>query len=149
MLRFARVFLKALVTMIVLGLLLLVFFGRRVNAQEPEAMVGHPPQDMAIHDKFYNTWMMPKNRQVSCCHKKDCSPAEAYLGKDGLWMARKTGPGHEEDGFVQVPAEDVEHDRDNPDGRNHLCSHEYGPTPTTPGMSKGSTVYCFIAGEGS
>jgi hypothetical protein len=29
----------------------------------------HPPQDQTIHERFYSTWMMPDNRNMSCCRK--------------------------------------------------------------------------------
>jgi hypothetical protein len=31
----------------------------------------HPARDHAIHERFYSTWMMPDNRNVSCCHNQD------------------------------------------------------------------------------
>src|ERR1700726_4476629 len=34
----------------------------------------HPPQDQTIHEQFYSTWMMPDNRNLSCCRNVDCSP---------------------------------------------------------------------------
>ena len=33
----------------------------------------HPPQDMALHEKFYSTWRMPDNPALSCCNNADCS----------------------------------------------------------------------------
>ena len=99
-------------------------------------MAGHPPHDQAIHERFYSTWMMPDNRTVPCCHNIDCSPAESHFENDH-WVARKLGdPG----GFTVIPDQKIEHERDNPDGRSHLC-----------GGGKGSamTVYCFINGMGT
>ena len=50
----------------------------------------HPSRNQAIHERFYSTWMMPQNRNVSCCHNQDCSPAEAR-SENGDWFARKVG----------------------------------------------------------
>ena len=90
--------------------------------------------------KFYQTWTMPDNRAVSCCHSEDCSSAEAYQ-KNGKWYARQTGDIGE---FTEIPPNKVELDRDSPDGRNHLCGRKY----TFMGAGSGFTVFCFIAGAG-
>ena len=98
----------------------------------------HPPRDQAIHERFYSTWMMPQNRNVSCCHNEDCSPAEARL-EDGNWIARKVG----EVDWAYVPPEKIEYDRDSPDGRSHLCGRHF--------FRNGHdelTVFCFIPGAG-
>src|SRR5712671_1370444 len=96
----------------------------------------HSPNNQAIHERFYNTWMMPDNRTMSCCHSKDCSPAETYW-LNGHWMARKVE--ESDKNFVPIPDAKVEQDRDNPDGRSHLCGNRSFP-------SGNFTVYCFIAG---
>src|SRR5258705_9687636 len=82
----------------------------------------HPPQDQTIHERFYSTWMMPDNRNISCCHNVDCSPAETRL-ENGHWIARKVG---DEGDWITVPPQKVEHDRESPDGRSHLCSRLTG-----------------------
>lgn len=115
---------------VVVCALIVSLYSVKVQAQEHH----HPPQDRAIHEKFYSNWMMPDNRTVSCCHERDCYPTEA----------RKIGPRWEakrrEDGqWLVVPEEKIERDRDNPDGRNHLCA----PPPPS------NTVYCFILGNGT
>ena len=47
----------------------------------------HPPQDEAIHEKFYSTWFMPDNPARSCCNKADCYPTEVKIeGEDLLIM---------------------------------------------------------------
>lgn len=126
---------------ILLGLLLLVvvicgcFWLTRAKAQDHHS---HPPQDMAIHEKFYSTWMMPNNRSVSCCHNEDCSPAESKF-ENGQWLARKVGDDGE---FTPIPPERIERDRDSPDGRSHLCGRRYGFN------SGGMTVFCFAPGIG-
>ncbi len=104
---------------------------------------GHPPQDMEIHRKFYSTWMMPANRSVSCCHDQDCAPAEVQF-KDGKIYARQIEGSGEIHDFVEVPKSTVEHDRDSPDGRNHLCGRRYNFMGAPPS----ATVFCFIAGAG-
>lgn len=96
----------------------------------------HPPQDHAIHYQFYNSWMMPSNRAISCCHEEDCAPAESKF-ENGHWLARKVS---ESDGpFTPIPDERIERDRDTPDGRSHICGRHFG---------EGLTVFCFIPGAG-
>jgi hypothetical protein len=36
----------------------------------------HPPEDQALHEKFYSTWYMPDNPNSSCCNDVDCYPTE-------------------------------------------------------------------------
>jgi hypothetical protein len=97
---------------------------------------GHRPQDMELHHKFYNSWNMPDNRAISCCHDQDCRPAEARM-VNGQWMARQEG----DDGdFTPIPPNKVETERDTPDGRNHLCGRRNSPHDFT--------TFCFIAGAG-
>jgi hypothetical protein len=97
----------------------------------------HPPQDQAIHERFYQSWMMPDNPVVSCCSLRDCAPAETYW-LNGHWMARKVG---DTGSFTPIPPQKVEQGRDTPDGRSHLCGSR--------GLPSGDfTVYCFIAGAG-
>jgi len=104
-------------------------------ADEPHK---HRPQDLEIHHKFYNTWMMPSNRAVSCCHEQDCAPAEARQLSNGQWEARQLG---DTGNFTPVPPDKVENDRDSPDGRNHLCGRRLG-------IGNDFYVYCFIAAAG-
>lgn len=97
----------------------------------------HPPQDVALHDRFYSSWMMPDARHVSCCHERDCYPVEARHDRTG-WLAKRREDGK----WLRVPAAKVETERDNPDGRSHLCA-------PTPDMATTSEVFCFIAGSGT
>jgi hypothetical protein len=100
----------------------------------------HLPQDQGIHDRFYSNWMMPDNRTVSCCHDRDCSPAESRF-EDGHWVARKIGgDGH----WTVIPPEKVEHDRESPDGRSHLCSRITWVLK----LGVEELVFCFIPGAG-
>ncbi len=122
-----------------IGVIGTILFIVMMNAAYGQEHRGHPAQDMAIHQKFYQSWMMPDNRSASCCHDEDCSPAESRF-EDGRWMARKVGETGE---FTPVPPTKVERDRDSPDGRSHLCGRHYD-------FAKGKlTVFCFIAGGGA
>jgi hypothetical protein len=95
----------------------------------------HPPQDMVLHEKFYSTWRMPDNPTMSCCNNADCYPTDIkYL--DGNIYARRREDGK----YILIPPQKVEHNRDNPDGQNHLCA-------PPPGLSNSSdTVFCFALG---
>jgi hypothetical protein len=42
-----------------------------------------------------------------------------------------------------IPAEKIEHERDNPDGRNHVCA------PPANHTYDGEEVYCFTLGGGT
>jgi len=95
----------------------------------------HPPQDQALHERFYSTWHMPDNPAVSCCNNSDCYPTDIKYVDGRLYAKRR------EDGkFIYVPPQKVEHNRDNPDGRNHLCA----PPPSA--YAPSDTVYCFALG---
>lgn len=99
----------------------------------------HPPQDMELHEKFYSTWMMPDRPEVSCCGKGDCYPTEAHM-ENGHWVAKR----REDGAWIKIPDAKVEHNRDNPDGRNHICA----PVPYVAERS-GTEVYCFTPGGGA
>lgn len=100
----------------------------------------HPPQDADLHHKFYSTWQMPDNRNVSCCHDEDCFPSQSKF-EGGFWYARKT----DDEEWVKIPPNKIEQDRDSPDGRSHLCGRKY----TYMGAGSGFTVYCFLPAGGS
>jgi hypothetical protein len=120
-----------IVSLVLLALALAI---HPVRAQEQH---GHT-HDGAV-GKFYQTWMMPDNRAISCCHKEDCSPAESKF-ENGHWMARKVGTKGE---FSPVPEHKIERERDSPDGRSHLCGKSYS------GFASGFQVYCFAPGNGA
>ena len=108
-----------------------------VSVQSPQAQTHHhhPPQDAAVHEKFYSTWYMPDNPRKSCCNKADCYPTEIKLEGASIFAKRR------EDGkFILVPPQKVERNRDNPDGRNHLCA----PPPSA--SYPPDTVFCFALG---
>jgi hypothetical protein len=66
---------------------------------------------------------MPDNPSVSCCNDADCYPTEMKYVDGSIYAKRR------EDGkYIAVPAEKVERNRDNPDGRNHLCAPHRAPT---------------------
>ena len=97
----------------------------------------HPPQDEDIHEKFYSTWRVPDRPWASCCNNGDCYPTEVRIVGGDIFAKRR------EDGkFIAVPAAKVERNRDNPDGRNHICA----PPPNT--AYQPDTVFCFTLGTG-
>ena len=99
----------------------------------------HPPQDAEIHEKFYATWFMPDQPHKSCCNKQDCYPTEVRIVAGSIFAKRR------EDGkFILVPPEKVERNRDNPDGRNHMCAPPPSATSYPP-----DTVFCFSLGAGT
>lgn len=115
-------------------LTLLLFFWLTFGAWGQEHR--HPPQDVPIHEKFYATWYMPDNPTKSCCNKQDCYPtAIKYVGTTLMANRREDGA------WIVVPSHKIERNRDNPDGRNHICA----PPPNHPDAGK---VYCFSLGTG-
>lgn len=113
----------------------------RVRADDEHT--GHPPQDQAIHEKFYSDWLRPDEnmrtdgaRVHSCCNNKDCAPVDAVEHKaDGtIWMLR-----HADQRWILVPPEKLEHNysdqRQSPDIRAHMCS-------------SGIAVFCAVLGGG-
>jgi hypothetical protein len=132
-----KIFILAVVAVTVIAVL--VVLAAKAFAQEPHK---HRPQDLAIHHKFYKTWMMPDNRAVSCCHDDDCQPAEARRLPNGQWEARQEG---DKGDFTPIPPRKVDmglpDSPDAPDARAHLCGRRAGPTSDF-------FVYCFIAGQG-
>lgn len=58
----------------------------------------HPPQDQALHEKFYSTWHMPDNPSVSCCNSADCYPTDIKYIDDQIYARRR------EDGrYILIP----------------------------------------------
>lgn len=98
----------------------------------------HPPEDRALHEQFYSTWKMPDHPEYSCCDDEDCYPTEARPGTVTQWQARRR-----EDGlWVDVPDQKVEHKRQPPDGRAHMCA---APPERVPYPA----VYCFAPPVGT
>ena len=125
--------LAATLVILAVAALLLAFPLRKALAQEHR----HPPQDLPLHEKFYSTWHMPDNPSRSCCNKADCYPTEVKF-QHGQWYALR----REDRKYIPVPWQKVELNRDNPDGRNHLCA----PPPTA--SYPRDTVFCFALGSG-
>jgi len=95
----------------------------------------HSLQDQLLHDKFYSTWHMPDNPAASCCNNADCYPTEIKYVDGTIYAKRR------EDGkFILIPPEKVERNRDNPDGRNHLCA------PPPHAFHAADAVFCFALG---
>ena len=94
----------------------------------------HPPQDVQLHEKFYSTWFLPDQPTKSCCNKQDCYPTETkYVGISVFARRREDGE------WIIVPPQKIERNRDNPDGRNHVCM----PPPDDP---QAGSVFCFSLG---
>lgn len=137
--KWATVWLVVAIVSLVAALLFLDAALKGAYSQEHR----HPPQDEAIHLKFYRHWNMPDNRRVSCCHDEDCFPVQAKK-VDGTWFARKT----DEDEWIPIPRNKVdiglEDSPEVPDARAHLCGRSYGG-----GLGASPfTVFCFTAGQG-
>ena len=98
----------------------------------------HPPQDMELHEKFYSTWFMPDQPSKSCCNKADCYPTQVKYQEGQWWALRR-----EDQRYIPVPWQKVEINRNNPDGRNHLCA----PPPSS--HHAPNTVFCFALGGGT
>ena len=95
----------------------------------------HPPRDMPLHEKFYSTWHMPDHPSTSCCNDADCYPTEIEYVDGNIYAKRR------EDGkYILIPPEKAERNRDNPDGRNHLCAPPSNVSHTS------ETVFCFALG---
>lgn len=97
----------------------------------------HPPDHQTLHEKFYSTWYMPDNPARSCCNKADCYPTEARF-HNGHWQGKRREDGK----WLFIPEAKIERNRDNPDGRNHMCA----PPPMAPHPA--DTVFCFTLGSG-
>jgi hypothetical protein len=105
------------------------------SGQGQAAAHHHPPQDQQLHEKFYSTWRMPDHPWIGCCNNADCYPTEIKYVDGSIYARRR------EDGkYILIPPEKVEQNRDNPDGRNHLCA----PPPRR--FDSHDTVFCFALG---
>jgi hypothetical protein len=100
------------------------------------AVAQHRPQDMAMHERFYSTWMQPDHRDISCCHNQDCKPAASKF-QFGHWWAKQ----EKDNEWVPIPDGKVEQERDSPDGRSHLCMRR--------NRIGQYSVYCFVRGAGT
>lgn len=100
--------------------------------QQPHA---EHPQDLELHEKFYDTWKRPNAPYSSCCNLDDCYPTE-FKKIDGQWHALR----REDHEWVRIPPEVVEENRDSPDGRNHVCMLP---------PDRGGTMFCAVFGSGA
>jgi hypothetical protein len=100
----------------------------------------HPPQDQALHDRFYSTWMRPNNPHQSCCDKKDCYPTQFKM-VNGQWFALR----REDAEWIFVPPGVLEHNRrdaiprESPDSGSHVCMQP---------PNHGRVVFCAVLGIG-
>ena len=101
----------------------------------------HEGQSEAV-DRFYSTWMMPSDPTRSCCNTIDCYVPEHVEHRPGGWWFER----REDHVMVHVPASHIEQNRDNPDGRNHVCAAPAESPVAQNGPDHG--VYCFIVGAG-
>lgn len=103
-----------------------------MSASHAQEAHGHTHAGAA--GQFYQNWMRPDNRSISCCHDKDCAPAQSKL-VDGKWQARNS----DAEPWLDIPESRVERERDSPDGRSHLCKA---------GTFGNMLVYCFLPASG-
>jgi hypothetical protein len=97
----------------------------------------HPAEHMELHERFYSSWYMPDEPNRSCCNKADCYPTQVKFEYGQWWAMRR------EDGkYIPIPWKKFEVNRNNPDGRNHLCA----PAPSA--HHPPNAVYCFALGGG-
>lgn len=121
--------------------LLCVLLSPLTQAQEH----GHPPEDAELHDKFYESWLMPaeyqgsSRRTRSCCNKIDCYPAQVKR-ENGRWYVLQ----REHVQWIEIPEHIIEQNqpdpRESPDGRSHVCMQA---SPVDP------YVFCFVHGSGT
>jgi hypothetical protein len=130
------------VILIFTGFCLGWWLGSYAFGQELPPHYDHP-EDLGIHQKFYKTWNMPDQPDISCCNDADCYPTEAKM-TDGHWWAKRREDGK----WIKIPDEKVEKNRNNPDGRNHICAPPPGYSLYSPPSST-DTVFCFIPGGGT
>lgn len=90
-------------------------------------------------DAFYSTWYMPDNPAKLCCNKVDCYPTEIKY-QQGIIFAKR----REDGAWIRVPPHKIERNRDNPDGRNHVCMLP----PPPPNHPQFGNVLCFSLGIG-
>lgn len=119
------------IPMVTVGIVLLILAA--VLPAKAQEQRGHT--HVGAIGQFYQSWMRPDNRAISCCHDKDCAPAQSKL-VNGSWHARNS----DDEDWVEVPASRIERDRDSPDGQSHLCKA---------GVKGGINVYCFLPASSS
>ena len=108
------------------------------------AFAQHVHPDETITDqrvgKFYETWMKPGARNVSCCSSKDCyaAPIRKSTTGGGLEYFHKWSQK-----WAHLPASVLEHNQpdphDSPNNENHVCAAEWNA----------AVVYCAVLGSGT
>lgn len=135
------------------------------------------PQDLPLHEAFYQFWKMPDIRSsgvrtTSCCSKEDCYPTEIKLRGKFYYALRR-----EDNRWVQIPDRKLEQNymrtraddgQESPDGQSHVCmskpawgydGYVYGDNsspkppagPSNPDdfeIANDSSVYCATIGSG-
>lgn len=85
--------------------------------------------------QFYQNWMMPPSRTVSCCNRQDCEVVEHVRRFNGELQMRRKSDGQ----WLTIPPEKLESNHiepyDSPDGQSHMCS-------------RFDNVYCAVLGSG-
>lgn len=88
-----------------------------------------------IVGNFYQNWMMPPSRTVSCCNRQDCEVVEHVRRFNGELQFQRKRDGQ----WLTIPPEKLESNyddaRDSPDGFSHMCSNF-------------DNVYCAVLGSG-
>lgn len=80
--------------------------------------------------------MRPDSPTISCCNLQDCYPTIIKYVSGKLYAQRR-----EDKKWLLVPPNKIEMNRDNPDGRSHMCA-------PPPGGYYGDYVFCFTLGTG-
>lgn len=84
---------------------------------------------------FYERWMMPGPRTVSCCNKQDCAAVERVRRFNGELQFQRKRDGQ----WLTIPPDKLESNfddaYDSPDGFSHMCSNF-------------DNVYCAVLGSG-
>jgi hypothetical protein len=101
---------------VIVPFVLVLIFIVAANAED-----GHTHE--GVVGKFYSTWKMPNGSGMSCCNDRDCRPAATQF-VDGHWEAKRDG----DDEWLVVPQENIETQRESPDGRSHFCVLRYSTT---------------------
>ena len=85
--------------------------------------------------RFYESWQMPANRDISCCNRQDCAAVASVRRLQGQLQMQRKSDGE----WLTIPPEKLESNypdaRDSPDGQSHMCSN-------------GESVYCAVLGSG-
>lgn len=98
----------------------------------------HHPEDLQLHNDFYQNWRQPDNHRVGCCNEEDCYSATIKREGDVLFAQRR-----EDQRWLMIPQDKIDTSQDSPDGRSHVC---IPPPDDEYDGADGGLVYCFILG---